>query len=167
MPDLRANSTQGTVNNSSVPLIDNAGRKPDPMANITHGIHNNGSVPVDSTVIDGLNKTTVSRNSTQGPVPVRLDDNPPGVVSSNYSSQSPKSMQNSSVAAPDLVPSSTELKLLRGVCSWKDCIEKWVDHNEASLNELGIADLENEKSFSRQISLPTSMMSSMDLWTCG
>jgi len=76
-------------------------------------------VPVDSTVIDGLNKTTVSRNSTQGPVPVRLDDNPPGVVSSNYSSQSPKSMQNSSVAAPDLVPSSTELKLLRGVCSWK------------------------------------------------
>jgi len=110
MPDLRENSTQGTVNNGSVPLIDNAGRKPDPRANITHGIHNNGSVPVDSTVIDGLNKTTVSRNSTQGPVPVRFDDNPPGVVSSNYSSQSPKSMQNSSVAAPDLAPSSTELK---------------------------------------------------------
>jgi hypothetical protein len=36
---------------------------------------------------------------------------------------------------------------------------------EASLNELGFADLEDEKSFSSQISLPTSMMSSMDLWT--
>ena len=36
---------------------------------------------------------------------------------------------------------------------------------EASLNELGITDLEDEKFFSSQISLPTSMMSSMDLWT--
>jgi hypothetical protein len=36
---------------------------------------------------------------------------------------------------------------------------------EASLNELGITDLEDEKSFSSQISLPTSMMSSIDLWT--
>jgi hypothetical protein len=36
---------------------------------------------------------------------------------------------------------------------------------EASLNELDITDLEDEKSFSSQISLPTSMMSSMNLWT--
>jgi hypothetical protein len=47
---------------------------------------------------------------------------------------------------------------------------KWASFNgkgtlEASLNELGITDLEDEKSFSSQISLPTSMMSSMDLWT--
>jgi hypothetical protein len=36
---------------------------------------------------------------------------------------------------------------------------------EASLNELGITDLEDEKYFSSQMTLPTSMMSSMDLWT--
>jgi hypothetical protein len=36
---------------------------------------------------------------------------------------------------------------------------------EGSLNELDITDLDDEKSFSSQISLPTSMMSSMDLWT--
>jgi hypothetical protein len=36
---------------------------------------------------------------------------------------------------------------------------------EASLNELSIIDLEDEKYFSSQMTLPTSMMSSMDLWT--
>lgn len=135
MPDLRANGTQGTLKNDSVPVIDNgakiadlkengtqgilnngsvslsdeARQMPDLKANSTHGIHNNGPVPLNSTGIDRLNKTTVFRNSTQELVPAGFNNKPPGVFF-NDSSQSPKSMPNSSVAAPDLVPSSTELK---------------------------------------------------------
>lgn len=105
--DLKANDTQGILNNSSVRQIDDAVQMPDLKANSTHGIHDNGSVPLNSTGIDGLNKTTASRSSTQESVPAGFNNTPPGAAF-NDSSQSPKSMLNSPVPAPDSVPSSTE-----------------------------------------------------------
>lgn len=108
MTDLRTNRTQGIVNNGSVPVIDNAGQMPDPRTNSAHGIHDSGSKPVNSPVIDGLDKTTISGNSTQKTVPGGFNNKPPGVVSSSDSSHN--STQGTVTVPPGVVSSSYSSK---------------------------------------------------------
>jgi len=108
MHDLRTNTTQGIVNNGSVPVINNAGQMSDPRAKSAHGIHKNGSKPVNSPVIDGLDKATISGNSTKRTAPGGFNNKPPAVVSNSGSSQN--STQGTVPVPPGVVSSSYSSK---------------------------------------------------------